>query len=173
MSFSSPTVTPCISTTARVAMSMPGHVGCAVDRVMAYGERLAHAAKDDLLVRDVARRTHRMHRHAIDEGTASALEARKLGLLAGRVARAIACVGDEPRRADGSTRRGILLAVMMKLDDLDIGEILGRLLGKEHHEHGTGREVGCMEERGISRGGLVVYLLETAPRKGPSCQARS
>ena len=48
----------------------------------------------------------------------------------------------------------------MKLDDLDVGEILCRGLREKHHEHGAGRELGAWNRGGVARGGLVVYLSE-------------
>ena len=76
-------------------------------------------------------------------------------------------VGDEARQADRvdrlvdvaaglgdqlggplrGARRRVELAVVVKLDDLDLGHVLGGLGGEAHHQHRADREVGGDEAR--------------------------
>ncbi len=127
---------------------------------MAYGERLAHAPEDDLLMRDdPAVRTactgtpSTRAPRAPSKPASSVFLARRVTLLGART-------GNEARGADGRAGGGILLAIVVKLDDLDVGEILCRGLREKHHEHGAGREVGRVNRAASPVADSSVYLSE-------------
>ena len=110
------------------------HERAAVDRVVADRERLALAAEDDLLVRDEPGQPHRVD----------------------RLVHVAAGLGDQLGRALGGARRGVELAVVVELDDLDLGHVLGAIrLRRVHHQHGADREVGRHEHVGAVRAGAL------------------
>ena len=91
----------------------------AVDRVVADRQRLPLAAEDDLLVGDEARQPDRVDR-LVDVG-------------AGR--------GEQLGGPRGGARGLVELAVVVELDDLDLGHELGDPLADLHHQDGADREV--------------------------------
>ncbi len=100
-----------------------------------------------------------MDAHAVYLGAARALTARDLGLRAGAgVLGALTALGDHAGGGDGRAGRRVLLAVVVHLDNLNIGEELARHLGELHHEDGARGEVRGKEE--------LAALLRVALREG-------
>ena len=121
------------------------HEAVAVDRVVADRERLALAAEDDLLVGDQAWEADRVDR-LVD--VASPLRDQLGGPLRG-------------------SRRGVELAVVMELDDLALGHVLGCLLGELHHQDGADREVRGDEALGVAIGPVhrALQLVQVEARR--------
>ena len=105
---------------------------------MADRQRLPSAAEDDLLVRDEAGQPNGVDRR----------------------------VGPHPLggRLRGARRR-VALRLGVQLDDLRAREDLRRLLGEAHHQHGSEREVRCVEARHAGVSGGRVHRVEVESRR--------
>ena len=128
--FSSPTVNGWPSSpTRRTASSTPGMNELRSIESWRIAERLPLASEQHLLVGDQARQPNRVD----------------------RLVDVAARLGDQLRGALRRARGRVELAVVMELDDLDLGHVPRGLGGEAHHQHRADREVGRDEARSPSR----------------------
>ena len=141
-----------------------GHERGAVVGVVADGQALAHGAEEtSWCATSPGRRTEWMRIPPGPSPPRAPATTSDAVRSAGHGSRPAARRASSRRSAvrEGRARRGVELAVVMQLDDLDPVHERRRQLGEPHHEHGADGEVGG--EHAVGRGAT-----RTGPSSSPS-----
>ena len=123
-----------------------GHERCAIEAVVADGQRLALGAQQHLLMRDEPGQPHRVHGDAGDDHAACAGQRGHGRIGVGR--QILSRLGDQFSGAYRGARRRVGLVGMVQFDHLDRLEESGRFRGESHRQHRTDREVRGDQHRG-------------------------
>ena len=125
--------------------------------------------EDDLLVRDQTRQAQRVDRHAgLAAPPARGCSGRSRQMRARGASRPAAAraAADPPGRRERRPARRVDLALVVQLDDLDVGHVRGHLLGGTHQQHRPDGEVRC--DQAVRGAGPVTQILDVRPTTAPS-----